>query len=315
MIELAIGILIIVTFLVFSAALTASRQKPVSLTERLKSSEGAASSGSNSLRDKDEMKKSFFNRVILPASEKLGKRFPVLTPDKMVNEFDILISQAGMIGKVAGSQLTTLTFILTLGLPVLLFILFLPHMQKGNIDMGTLVLICVFSCILGFRLPKGMLQSRAKSRAKEIQLSLPFTMDLISISVTSGMAFEGAMQIVSERTKGALSDEFKITLREINLGIARSDALVNLSKRSGVDDLKSFITAVNYISKLGGNLADVIKIQTEAMRVKRRQRAEKAANQAPVKIMVPLILFIFPCLFMVILGPAVAKIATYGTGL
>jgi tight adherence protein C len=118
------------------------------------------------------------------------------------------------------------------------------------------------------------------------------------------MAFDGAMQIVAERTKGPLSDEMRRTLREINLGISRAEALNNLVKRTGVDDLRTFVSAVNYIAKLGGSLTDVIEVQTEAMRVKRRQRAETKANQAPVKIMIPLVLFILPCLFIVILGPA-----------
>jgi tight adherence protein C len=117
------------------------------------------------------------------------------------------------------------------------------------------------------------------------------------------MAFDGAMATVAERTKGALTDELRRTLKEINLGISREEALNNLAIRTGVEDLRSFITAVNYISRLGGSLVDVIRIQTDSMRVKRRQRAEEKANQAPVKMMIPLVVFILPCVFLVILGP------------
>ncbi|MEM6822383.1 MAG: type II secretion system F family protein, partial [Verrucomicrobiota bacterium] len=146
---------------------------------------------------------------------------------------------------------------------------------------------------------------KANRRKHEIQLALPFTFDLISIGVAAGLSFDGAMSMVSERTDGALSEEFKRTLREVNLGIARQEALNNLAQRTGVEDLRTFITAINYISKLGGNLTEVITIQTEALRVKRQQKAEEKANQAPVKIMIPLVLFILPCVFIVILGPAV----------
>jgi tight adherence protein C len=118
------------------------------------------------------------------------------------------------------------------------------------------------------------------------------------------------MAVVAERTKGPLADEMRRTLREINLGIARAEALNNLVKRTGVEDLRTFISAVNYIAKLGGSLVDVINVQTEAMRVKRRQRAETKANQAPVKIMIPLVLFILPCIFIVILGPAALMFVT-----
>jgi tight adherence protein C len=183
-------------------------------------------------------------------------------------------------------------------------------LAQHKLTMMHIGLAGLFGMLLGYRLPLGIVQSRAKKRQKTIQLALPFTFDLISVSVSAGMAFDGAMQVVAERTTGALADELHRTLREINLGISREEALNNLVKRTGVEDLRTFVAAVNYISKLGGSLVSVIQVQTDALRVKRRQRAEKKANQAPVKIMFPLVLFIFPCLFIVILGPAVVTLLT-----
>jgi tight adherence protein C len=158
--------------------------------------------------------------------------------------------------------------------------------------------------LLGYRLPFGYIQGKAKKRQHEIRKALPFTLDLISISVEAGMALDGAMAIVMEKSTGPMADELNLTLREIRLGKGRNEALIDMADRVGVEELKSFVTAVTYIARLGGSLVDVIRIQAQAMRIKRRQRAEEKAMKTPVKIMIPLVLFIFPSMFIVILGPA-----------
>jgi tight adherence protein C len=119
------------------------------------------------------------------------------------------------------------------------------------------------------------------------------------------MALDGAMTIVMEKSTGPMADELNLTLREIRLGKGRNEALIDMGERIGLDELKAFVTAVTYIARLGGSLVDVIRIQAAAMRLKRRQRAEEKAMKTPVKIMIPLVLFIFPSMFIVILGPAV----------
>jgi len=298
------------SLVLLAAAFSQLKEKPVSLAARVRSVQ--AGSSAPSLRDAEVLDKSMVTRLLLPLAAKSSKNFSAITPTRMVEKADQTIAEAGMIGKITGIQLTTLSWLLMAALPTLMFLVFLPHVAQGNITLGMLTVICVVALILGFRLPHGVVESKAKRRKHEIQLALPFTFDLISISVQAGMAFDGAMTVVSERTKGALSEEMIRTLREINLGISREEALNNLAKRSGVDDLRTFITAVNYISKLGGSLVDVIKVQTDAMRTKRRQRAEQKANQAPVKIMIPLVLFILPCIFIVILAPAALLLATGG---
>lgn len=290
------------SFICIAAAFTSGDSKPVSLTARLQ--KGQQAEAGLSLRDSEQMQKGLVARVLLPLSSKWSQRFRSFTPTKMVAEADQVIAEAGMIGQVSGAQLTTLSWMLGAALPIFILFLFTPAVLQGTVSPPLLLLACVIGGLLGQRLPVGIVRGRANKRKHEITLALPFTFDLISISVSAGMAFDGAMQIVSERTRGPLSEEMRRTLREVNLGISRADALNNLVKRTGVDDLRTFVAAVNYISKLGGSLTDVIEVQTEAMRVKRRQRAETKANQAPVKIMIPLVLFILPCLFIVILGPA-----------
>jgi tight adherence protein C len=253
-----------------------------------------------SLRDQDEMSKSIFVRVVLPMAEKWSKFFSQLTPVTSLNRARSSIITAGLQGKVTPGQITTLSYILMVFLPVTS----LPAarlMASSNFMFWAIVGI---GAMLGYRLPYGFIEGKAKARQHEIRKALPFTLDLISISVEAGMALDGAMAIVMEKSTGPMADELALTLREIRLGKGRNEALVDMGNRIGVDELKAFVTAVTYIARLGGSLVDVIRIQAQAMRIKRRQRAEEKAMKTPVKIMIPLVLCIFPSMFIVILGPA-----------
>lgn len=260
----------------------------------------AAAAEKKTLRDAEQMNKSFIVRVMLPLADKLSKVFSGITPTSALESCRKDISAAGLTGKVSPLQITTLSYMLMIGLPLSYFFLTELKPERSTTDNCILLI----ALILGYRLPIGYVQGQAKRRQHDIQKALPFTLDLISISVEAGMAFDGAMQIVAEKTTGPLTDELNLTLREIRLGKGRNEALADLGLRVNVDDLKSFLTAVTYISRLGGSLVDVIRIQANAMRIKRRQRAEEKAMKTPVKIMIPLVLFIFPSMFVVILGPA-----------
>lgn len=255
---------------------------------------------STTLRDQDEMGKSAFTRVVLPLLDKFSKFFGQMTPVTSLNRARVSIAQAGLTGKVTPMQITTSSYVLMIAMPFMS--LAITGVPTGLLTQGSMILFIAF--ILGYRLPFGIIQGKAKARQHEIRKALPFTLDLISISVEAGMALDGAMAIVQEKSTGPMADELGLTLREIRLGKGRNEALVDLGDRVGVEELKSFVTAVTYIARLGGSLVDVIRIQAQAMRIKRRQRAEEKAMKTPVKIMIPLVLFIFPSMFIVILGPA-----------
>jgi len=304
----------VVLFLLSTAliglAFSGGEEKKERYAERLKKVETSAEI-KPSLRDEEKMQKSLIVRVFLPLGDTLSKKFSFLQASKTVSAYEQAINEAGMGSKVSGAQLTALSYLLMLSFGG--FVLFFGSIAIlqgqtlpdpiGKINWGYVMIVFAIATLLGYRLPYGIVASKATQRKFEIQRSLPFTFDLISISVEAGMAFDGAMATVAERTSGALAEEMKQTLYQINLGLPRAEALAALGKRTGVEDLQSFITAVNYISKLGGSLVEVIRIQTQAMRTKRRQRAEKTAAQAPVKIMIPLVLFILPCVFIIVLGP------------
>ncbi len=277
-----------------------------SISQRLEGlrASGQKKAASGSLRDQDEMSKSLFVRMVIPMIDRSSKFFSQLTPITSLNRARVSIAQAGMQGKVTPTQITTFSYILMLLIPFMS--LSFAGLPTGLISKSTFIL--AIGALLGYRLPFGYIQGKAKARQNEIRKALPFTLDLISISVEAGMALDGAMAIVMEKSRGPMADELNLTLREIRLGKGRNEALTDMADRVGLEELKSFVTAVTYIARLGGSLVDVIRIQAQAMRIKRRQRAEEKAMKTPVKIMIPLVFFIFPSMFIVILGPAGVQI-------
>jgi tight adherence protein C len=161
---------------------------------------------------------------------------------------------------------------------------------------------------IGWLGPNLYLYQRVYERSKLIQRSLPDAIDLMTISVESGLAFDAAVQQVARNTDGPLADEFSRVLREMQIGQGRAEALRGLGERTQVDDLKGFVTSMIQADSFGIPIANVLRIQSSEIRMKRRQRAEEQAQKVPVKITVPLIFCILPCLFIAVMGPAVIHI-------
>ncbi|HEY7467502.1 MAG TPA: type II secretion system F family protein, partial [Dehalococcoidia bacterium] len=141
-------------------------------------------------------------------------------------------------------------------------------------------------------------------RQKEILKSLPDAFDLITTCVEAGLGLEAALARVAEKTAGAFGEELHLMLRDVALGKLRRDALKEMGERVGLADLTTFINAVVQAESMGTSIAAVLRVQADQMRMKRRQRAEQQAQAAPIKMMFPLVMFIFPTMFIVILGPA-----------
>jgi tight adherence protein C len=171
---------------------------------------------------------------------------------------------------------------------------------KGPMLPGFIGLLLVIGAVL----PKTWLDNRVRHRQVEVLKSLPDAFDLITTCVEAGLGIEAALAKVSEKVEGPFGDELTIMMRETSMGKLRRDALKEMGERTGVRDLISFINAVIQAESMGTSIATVLRVQAEQMRMKRRQRAEHQAQQAPIKMMFPLILCIFPSLFIVILGPA-----------
>ena len=175
---------------------------------------------------------------------------------------------------------------------------------------GTPVRIAVVlgGLVVGFFGPNLYLYQKAYDRSLQLQRDLPDAIDLMTISVESGLGFDAAVQQVSRNTDGPLADEFSRVLREMQIGQGRAAALRAMSDRTNVADLKSFVSSMVQADSFGVPIGQVLRVQASEMRVKRRQRAEEKAQQVPVKITVPLIFCILPCLFVAVMGPAVISI-------
>jgi tight adherence protein C len=177
--------------------------------------------------------------------------------------------------------------------------------------LSTAQILSLFAVpVLGFYLPRVWLKGQITKRRKQIIRSLPDAMDLITTSVEAGLGIDAAFAQVAEKVAGPLAEEVRRCLREMSLGHTRREALLAFAARTELSDITAFISAVIQAEHTGVSLGRVVRIQADQLRTRRKQRAEQEAQKAPVKMVVPLVLFIFPAMFIVILGPAAIQIFT-----
>ena len=228
--------------------------------------------------------------------EGIGRR---LTPPAYVAFLDRLLALAGRpasmpLGKVLGSKLAIGLAGITVGI-YLTAIGSTPLMKLAGL----------FVLFLGYFIPDLLLYSKGQERQKVMQLELANTLDQMLISVEAGLGFEGAMARAGENGKGPLAEELVRTLQDMQVGRSRRESYVALAERTNIPELRSFVQAVVQADTYGIAISRVLRVQAKVMRVKRRQRAEEKAMKLPVMILFPLLFFIFPVLFIAILGPAV----------
>lgn len=227
--------------------------------------------------------------------ERLGRR---LTPPVYVRKLDHLLALAGRpaslpLGRVLAAK------------PLLGAVGALLGLWFASTPAPMLKLVGLFVILLGYFIPDLLLYSKGQERQKAMQLELPNTLDQMLISVEAGLGFEGAMARAGENGKGPLAEELVRTLQDMQVGRSRRESYQALSERTSIPELRSFVQAVVQADTYGIAISRVLRIQAKVMRVKRRQRAEEKAMKLPVTILFPLLFFIFPVLFIAILGPAV----------
>jgi tight adherence protein C len=183
-------------------------------------------------------------------------------------------------------------------------LVFLVMSRLGNAELGRRLLYTLGAAVLGWYLPWMMLRSMVDRRKDAIIKKLPDALDLMTICVDAGLTFNAAMQKVDEKWDDPLANEFGRVIHEMQLGKSRRQSLRDMSDRMDVPDATSFIAAVLQADQLGVGIGKILRIQSEQMRVRRRQRAEEKAQQAPVKMLFPMVFLIFPSIFVVLLGPA-----------
>lgn len=257
----------------------------------------------------DEFKAPFLQRIIKPGYQRLIKAIANATPKAIKEKYDVLIITSGITQKINFNNLILIQFMSGIILAGLNYILM--KYSNGDIIVWRLLL----PGFLAFITPLIFIYNKAQKRKEKIRRALPDLLDLIYVSVEAGLGFDAALKKTAEKMKGPLSSEIIKTINEITRGKEREEAFKSLIYRTGVDDVASFITAVIQTEKLGSNITNMLRIQSDTMRQNRRQRAEQKAARLPIIMLFPLIFFMFPSLFVVILGPAVINIFTHFIGL
>lgn len=222
-----------------------------------------------------------------------------MLPANRVEEINKKLIVSGNPKNMTANEFLGIQGALLFGLPVIIFVL---ATLTGN--MGGGFLFALIGAGVGYLLPNMVLNNKIKERQKVILKALPFTLDLLNISVDAGLGFDSAMDKVATHMDGPIGHEFSVVLSEIRLGKSRREALKNMIERTEVPELNQFIVAVIQAEKLGVGMSRLLKAQSKSMRLAAKQRAQEQAFKAPVKMLFPMILFIFPALFVVLLGPA-----------
>jgi tight adherence protein C len=257
-----------------------------------------------------EMTLPFFDRVFRPVLERWGRRLAASSGQQRTQ---MLQEKLNLSGRPWGLTVGGFLVIRIISVIICGFLGLAVGSLMG-LKMPTYLAGPGFGLIIGYLLPDSMLSRRMKARQKEILLALPSALDLLTISVEAGLGFDAALGRVCEKYRNALSAEFNQVLNEIRLGRPRLEALDDMGSRNKVEELNSFIQAVIQSEQLGVGIANVLRIQSEEIRRRRRQRAEETGQKAPLKMLFPMVCCIFPTLFVVLLGPAaLSLISEFGS--
>ncbi len=253
-----------------------------------------------------ELSQPFTDRVIYPMARKLGELAIKFTPQNALQSISRKLELAGSPSKIEPSMVLASQFIAGIGFGGLVILVF----SVGSADWpaSRVILVALLVALFGFYFPQLWLSSKISRRQKEIRKAMPDALDLLTICVEAGLGFDAAMSKVSEKWQSELSLAFARVIQEIQLGKIRREALRDMAERIGLAEMTSFVAAVIQSEQLGVSMAKVLRIQSDQMRVKRRQRAEEEAHKAPLKMLIPMGLLIFPSLMIVLLTPAALRL-------
>jgi len=248
----------------------------------------------------------FFKRTIVPLFRRLLKFLGSLLPKRNIEKTQQLLIEAGEPGKLSALDFLGLKVLaaILLGGGYLLFF-------SGASDFSIALRNALLLAIGGYLYPQLWLKQKVRKRKDEILKALPDALDMLTISVEAGLAFESALLKVAAQWDNVLSQEFLRAVTEMRVGTPRNDALKRMADRSGVKELKSFVAVLIQSTQLGMSIAEVLHMQAAEMRIKRRQLAEKKARQASTKMVFPLVFLIFPAMYVVILGPGIPMVVNF----
>jgi tight adherence protein C len=257
-----------------------------------------------------ELSQPFSQRILVPLVDGAAQFVTRFTPQNTLEQTHHKLELAGNPNNWSPAEFWGVRVVATVLLAGLIFLL----MSVSGQPFNKRLLYGGVAALVGFMYPQLWLSSKIRSRQGEIVKALPDALDLLTICVEAGLGFDMAMQKVHEKWDDPLSVDFGRVIRDIQLGKMRRDALRAMTERMDVSDVTSFVAAIIQTEQLGVSIAKVLRIQSEQMRIKRRQRAEEKAHQAPIKMLFPMVFLIFPSLYVVLLGPAVLRVMQSGFG-
>ena len=249
-----------------------------------------------------EMSQPFSERVMLPLIRQVGQMTTRFTPEAALEATQHKLDLAGNPGNLDPKMFMAIRIIASVGLGFVLLLAFSLAPEPNWIQNLGLAGLFV---ALGYYLPDLWLSGKITRRQDEVVKALPDALDLLTVCVEAGLGFDAALGKLTEKWDNDLALAFGRVLQEVRLGKTRREALRDMSYRLDVPDVTSFIAAVLQAEQLGVSMGKILRIQSDQMRMKRRQRAEQKAHQAPIKMLFPMALLIFPTIWLVLLGPAV----------
>jgi tight adherence protein C len=250
-----------------------------------------------------ELSQPLSDRVLIPMARKFGEFVTRFTPQNAIQTIAHKLELAGNPRGLDPAVFWAMRFVLAFVFGGLLIFIF--SISSLNWTWGRKLMIALLFGFLGFYFPEMWIKSKIERRQKEIRKALPDALDLLTICVEAGLGFDGAMAKVREKWDNELALAFGRVIREIQLGKLRREALRDMADRLGIPEMTSFVAAVIQSEQLGVSMAKVLRIQSDQMRVKRRQLAEEEAHKAPIKMLIPMALLIFPSICIVLMTPAV----------
>lgn len=261
-----------------------------------------AARGETATLEEIELSQPLSERVIIPLARKFGEIVSRFTPQNALQSTARKLELAGNPRGLDPAIFWALRIIIAVAIAG--FMLFIFNVGSINWSLGRKTLVLAGFTALGFYVPEMLLTSRIERRQKAIRRAMPDALDLLTICVEAGLGFDGAMQKVSDKWNNELSRAFGRVIRELSLGKLRREALRDMADRIGIAEMTSFVAAVIQSEQLGVSMAKVLRIQADQMRIKRRQIAEEAAHKAPIKMLIPMALLIFPSICIVLMTPA-----------
>lgn len=258
----------------------------------------------NSTKNNDDLSKPLSERLLRPFFLRLANWAGNFLPLEKRAKWHKSLILAGNPGNLSPNEFFVLRQVMIIAFPVLFFILF----TQSTLPLSQKLVFYAVTAIIGYVLPEEFLKAKWNIRRKAVMKNLPDTLDLLTVSVEAGLSFDGALVKVVEKSDHVLADEFKKVISETQMGKSRREALRDMSERLNVDELSAFINSLIQADTLGVSVSKVLRIQSQQIRQKQRQMVEEKAMKAPVKMLIPMVLFIFPTIFIVLLGPAMIQI-------